>query len=114
MWTREYRIQFGVGEDRDGQPIGTDERRDMVAAICGRAASTFGGWTLYDHKGGWIDDKGRAVIEPGHTLSLVISNTRDNTAEDRAKAFAGVVCRAARQQCVMLIWPSGTARIINA
>jgi hypothetical protein len=67
-----YKIEFGfgVGEDRNGNLIRAVQRVGALGNIRRAACDLFRGYTLYKTVGGWINEDGRIVEEPGCTLTV--------------------------------------------
>lgn len=105
--TLASRIVFhvGAGYASDGTPIGLRDmgaiRRECVAVLSKR----FGGCTLTEHEGGWIDPAGAVLTEPGFTLTVY---TRDMHDQGRGGYSPGLmdVCRdilrIARQSAIVV------------
>lgn len=115
----EYRIGLGIQEDRNGHIIPPIVYGRAIALIGERAAELFGGYTITDTTGGWVDGHGKLIEEPGITLSILVeghSRTADpvrQTRDEQVIAFARFAGRALRQHSVALILPDGRAGIIE-
>lgn len=102
----EYRIGFGIGEDRHGRVIPAHTRVASIAAIEQAAAAAFGGFTIRPVRGGWVNPAGHLVTEQGEELTLL---TDDGPG---VEAFAQIVGRELNQHSVVVIRPGGAAAIV--
>ena len=109
MAKREYRIGLGIGEDRHGNPLGRDVVNGKVAYIEHEAARLFGGYSITESRGGWINDDGRLVREPGLTISIVAGPEYEHS----VRAFAAASARSLGQAAFVFIRPGGEADIID-
>lgn len=98
-----YRIYFGVGEDRDRQPIPDLDR--SIKRIKQAACSCFGGFTLVESAGGWLNPEGIVVEEKGYVLTILTSNNVDHVTRF-AHAF---ILMELNQAEIMLELPAGRA-----
>lgn len=72
------KIEFGFGIEfkGDGQPIFHDDLASGLDEIKKKAMSLFGGFTIFQTYGGWIDpDTGGDVLEKGRCLVVYMSTT---------------------------------------
>jgi len=103
----KYKIEFGfgIGEDRHGRLIAQNDAKRAVRAICDKAASLFGGYTLLDTFGGWKNEQGRLVEEPGKTLVIYITDAMQEFAnvEARKIKLVTLVKELLDQQAVAVI-----------
>jgi hypothetical protein len=65
---------FGVGQDKEGLAIDRDQQQRAIREIKTEAAKLFGGYTLYQAQGGWINGGGRLVEEDSMTLTVYITD----------------------------------------
>jgi len=74
----KYRIEFGfgVGEDAYGDPVEPARLVTALGIIRKTAADLFEGYTMHPTTGGWVNNAGRLVEEPGFTL-FVVSDWND-------------------------------------
>jgi hypothetical protein len=70
-------ITFGIGEDRDGNPIAPDVAEANILRIAKLASDLFGGCSLTRHDGAWVNGEGRLVTEPSLTLSVAADGGAD-------------------------------------
>jgi len=68
MKTR-FRFMIGVGEDKHGAQITPEEQTTIKQSLLRRACGVFGGATLQDSMGGWMNPEGRMVYESGVVLT---------------------------------------------
>lgn len=64
---------FGVGFDRDNQPLDPEFVRLACKSILVRACQVFGGCNLLKGQGAWIDGTGTLVLEESRVLVVDIS-----------------------------------------
>jgi hypothetical protein len=62
---------FGVGEDRHGKSISRNRLRQSLELLTLEASRLFGGVTIYETTGAWVNPAGRLVQEPGRTLMVL-------------------------------------------
>ena len=104
---REYKIGFGTEFDRDQSCIpihGLERRLDRIRA---HALTQFGGYTESRVTGGWINGRGKAVIEAGRQLAIIADNAK------LVRDFAAYVCVKLNQESVVFILPDGTVEFIS-
>lgn len=105
---KSWTIGFGIGETRDGFAITDDQRRAILQAVKETAAGIFGGFTLFNVQGGWVNPEGRLVEEPG--ISLLICSPQP---EHVLREFADYVRRVACQHSVVLTGPDGSVSFVE-
>jgi hypothetical protein len=89
-------IGFGVGEDKDRNPLqAVDQKLERVAQY---VAANFGGYTFISTTGGWINPQGILVSEAGMTLFIMADDTEDNRVN--AGILACFVRDVMHQACV--------------
>jgi hypothetical protein len=117
MFTRvEYRIVIGTEYDRDGNPISESDRQAAIQYICHHAARWFGGYTIWESRGGWLDSSGNLVEEAGVVLSILAEDRPDEYASDRCHAIvqhARHYGRKLNQHSVCVIRPFNSAGVIE-
>jgi hypothetical protein len=72
---KTYSITVGIGEDRNGSPIGEQEHKAALEEA-GRFLLNqpgIGGYTRQDSFGGWINDHGDLVEEPGLVFTVAVT-----------------------------------------
>ena len=92
------RIIVGGEYDRDGTPIHEPESDRIRAAILTQAARTFGGVTLTDTHGAWVDKDGEMVEERGFQITVYVMDV----AERKVGEFIRFVRIAGRQTSVLV------------
>ena len=108
---------FGITTSRHGTPLAKGLVRSAVDDITSRAMENWGGYTLYDTKGGWHDPAtGIKHVERGHNLMILIlvadlQSTYRLYNPDLAK-FAQHIGNVLGQASVTLI-VNGLARIVD-
>lgn len=108
--TAHYKIEFGfgVGKDRNQNPISDQMRTAAMDVIKAEAAKRFGAFTLTITDGGWTNPAGLLITEPGYTLSVMI-RPLDNAfvamqeAERIGQSFAQFICGVLEQEAVAII-----------
>ena len=105
---KEFRIGFGIEFDRDQSCIPGRELDRRLAGIRSNALAQFGGYTESDVRGGWINGKGKAVIESGWQLAIIADNAQ------LVREFAAYVCVKLNQESVVFILPDGSVEFISA
>lgn len=93
--TNKIEIIFGIGEDRNGIRLSHEEQQTICETIQHHAATQFGGYTMIDSSGGWVDSFGKLIQEPGKILVLITTEPIKT-----AKEFAAWIRSTARQSCV--------------
>lgn len=96
MKTSFYKIGAGIGEDDHGHLIPAHVAQETLVKLDGLAAKLFGGFGRVELAGGWIDDTGRLIAEPG--ISYEIFTDKD---PQMVRAFAQEVRQCLRQKCVL-------------
>lgn len=91
-------VGFGVGFDKDHNPIGHPGFH--LEAIKQKAVELFGGFTFYNSDGGWRHTDGQLATEPGGTL-LIFEEEKSDT-RSRARALAEYVKLVLRQESAVL------------
>jgi hypothetical protein len=105
---KEFRIGFGSEFDRDQSCIpirGLDRRLDRIRA---HALTQFGGYAESRVTGGWINGKGKVVIEGGKQLAIIADNAK------LVREFAAYVCIKLNQESVVFILPDGDVEFVSA
>jgi hypothetical protein len=75
MTTAKMYIPTAVGED-------------MIESIKMSAALEFGGYTIYDATGGWVNEDAELIEEPVKVLEVVTDDDNMVLLTDRMEAFA--------------------------
>lgn len=96
-------ITTGTGQDQAGQPIDAGTLAQALATVRADLAATFGGYTEAETFGGWVDDRGQLVTEPGRRF-VVLSRFENPSAGAYVHPVetAERVRRAFNQQAVVL------------
>lgn len=101
-------IGIGVGEDRNGCPV--ENTYACLKAVKAMLAERHDGYTITETDGGWTNDAGRLVEEPGLSILLIVhyatpvGYVRD-TAERAARIF--------NQAAAVVIHPYLTAELVR-
>lgn len=86
----QLQFGFGVGFDRDNQPINAGFAAKALKQILMEASRMYGGCNLVRGQGAWVDSQGTLILEDSCTLTVnVIQPGRfgsESGVEDRAKA----------------------------
>lgn len=90
-------ITAGTGEDRHGRAIPAAELAAKLERIRAYLAQEYGGFTELETIGGWADDTGRLVMEPGRRFVIASADPFWDGRE-----AADYVRRALNQASVML------------
>lgn len=89
-------ITFGVGVDKDGDELSNAFVEAALNAIETRAVNAFGGYTLIDGEGGYVNPNGRLVRE---CVQILVIHT-DKL--DIVGSFASDVRRLLNQESVLV------------
>jgi len=101
-------ITFGLQYDRDNRTIDSFDRDKALFTIRRAAVADFGGYTLIDHVGGWINPAGQLVEEVSATIRLDFVN--DLT---KAERYAKYIKRLLNQSAVVLATYATESRMID-
>lgn len=93
---RRVTIGCGTGFNKFGDKIGTLERDTLKSALLKVACERFGGATFIDTFGGWRDNTGKDVFEPGWSIVVY---TKDS---DEVVGFARYVRDVLVQESVVI------------
>lgn len=91
-----FEITFGVGFDRNGNPLDSVTVREGIKYVLSEAALAFGGCNLVNGQGAWISPSGTLVVEETHTLIM----DGDDVDEDKATRIARSIRRVFNQEAV--------------
>lgn len=92
-------IGIGTGFRRSGAPIDADSLTVMEAHADGYLLGMCGGYTKHRVDGGWRDESGKDIIEPGLSITVTVDLARCGFAPERIAAHLRDVFD---QQCVIL------------
>ena len=81
-------IFVGSGYDRHNTTISPVERDDIRHRILTEAADVFGGVTILDANGAWVDDSGRLIEEK---IFQIIIYSHRTEGEEHASKWAGFI-----------------------
>lgn len=101
----EYRITFGVDQDRHGSKLFDGDPTQFSLAlqeVCESAAIEFGGYTMIDGRGGWFGPDGVLVEESCRTLIVCVQDDPAASLEDDVIELAHNVGRALNQHSVVV------------
>ena len=89
-------------EDRDGQPISTEEIEEVEKLALEAFAFYFGGGQSYPHKGSYLNDAGQVM----HSSSTAIKAYARNVEEVLSQLIklANDICMKLNQESVLLSW----------
>lgn len=96
---KHVQMYLGVERDTAGQYISPSTRSNAIAQIRRQAADQFGGYTLSNAEGGWVDDKGMLVIEGAVKLDIYV---HDRTPPRALRRLAQNFGRLLQQSSVLL------------
>lgn len=108
--THNHRLEFhlGVGEDRNGKPIPTQEQAVIKDRLLRAVACVYGGASLTEQRGAWSDPKGRMILESGVTI---VAYCHGGQVGDRIK-MAGELLSIANQTACIVAWFHGTCGMV--
>src|SRR4249919_3090054 len=70
---QRFTITTGAGFDANGVPLDAGKLAQALATVRADLAATFGGYTEAETSGGWVNDRGELVTEPGRRF-VILSN----------------------------------------
>ena len=94
------RVSYGIGKDRDNNPIETDIAVAAESEILTMAARIFGGATISDTRGSWIDESGHLVIEQGRSIVIMVDDLL-KTGYDRIAPLISLIKSSLNQSVVL-------------
>jgi len=106
-------ITAGIGEDRHGHAIDPQALQTALAGIRATLAGAFGGYTERETYGGWINDTGELVTEPGRQW-VALTDMAAREADPAAEAVAEYVRDVLKQASVVLETETVHGRFISA
>jgi hypothetical protein len=80
-----------------------------LQVTCRDCAAAFGGYTVTQGDGGWMDPAGVLITEPVSILTVACENTI--AAMDILDTIADNVGHWARQDCIYIVYPNGRVYI---
>ena len=95
-------VFVGSGYDKDNKTISPTERDEIRQKILAKAAEIFGGVTILDANGAWVDNSGRLIQE---TVFQIIVYSRRSEGDGYASRWAGFlrfILRVSRQTSVLV------------
>lgn len=101
------RIVFGIGIgfESDGKAIPDHIAHERIQSATRLACERFGGCFIVHGNGGWIDEGGKLIVEPGITLTV-----ESDASQADASEFASILASLFRQSAVMVsVSPSAVA-----
>jgi len=106
---KTFSLTIGIGKTAEGIDIPRDNAKEILTMVDAEACKRFGGFTRIDSFGGWIDDSGNVITEPGviYTIGVDIHSERTDAEADtivasKARDFAELARTAFAQQSVVL------------
>lgn len=100
-WT----ITIGTGLDRHGDPLSPERVDKAVSGWMSAVSRAFGGCTVVEGRGSWIDPEGYVVVEPVRVATIVAPRTVGSA--DRIHGFATDIGRLLDQHSIMVSNPLG-------
>lgn len=88
--SKKIEITFGVGKTEYGEAINPEMAEIEIKAIKALSAHLFGGYSMHCIEGGWKDEAGAVVEEPGRLLVLLVEKVR--------KGFVDVVVNEIKER----------------
>lgn len=102
-------IGIGTGCRKSGRPIDIDSLTVMEDSAVNYLLHTCGGYTWHRVSGGWRDEKGKDVFEPGLSITVTVDLSRCGFAPERIAAHLRDIFD---QQCVLLETQPVTSKLI--
>lgn len=94
-------------QDNDGKSL-TWAHDIYQKAFC----SAFGGFTAYDVRGGWMNDKGILYQDESVSYHIAMDDTFANA--EKLRGLAKAAALECRQECIFIVLPSGDVEFITA
>ena len=91
-------VFLGIERDRFNAQIDPIKRAAALKEVRREAAHTFGGYTLANVEGGWVDPHGRLIEEGSIRLDLIASDRWN------VRSFAEYAGRALNQSSVLIVY----------
>ena len=95
-------IFVGSGYDKDNKTISPSERDEIRQKILAEAAEVFGGVTILDANGAWIDDSGRMIEERVFQIIVYSHRTEGDEHASKWASFIRFILRVSRQTSVLV------------
>lgn len=92
-------IGIGTGFRKSGAPIDADSFAVMEDAAIKYLLDMCGGYTWHRVAGGWRDETGKDIVEPGLSITVTVDLSRCGFAPERIAAHLRDIFD---QQCVLL------------
>ncbi len=105
----EIKIGFGIGFNRDGQPIRPKERTEALVNIRNKACELFGGCNMVHGQGSWESPEGRIVDEPSVTLIIWVTGNPVDIGRHclNARKLASFIRQLLNQHTVLIHYTDG-------
>lgn len=81
----QFSLYIGVGETKDGYAITKTERKNGELSIKQWAAELFGGYSMLQLNGGWINPNNELVQEPAIKLEILTKTDNATLVREFAK-----------------------------
>lgn len=91
----------GSGYDRDNVAISPAERDEIRHQILAKSAEIFGGATIVDGQGVWVDDAGKMIQEPTFQI-IVYSRRPSDSVRPLLAGFIRFILGVSRQTSVLV------------
>ena len=95
-------IFVGSGYDKDNKTISPSERDEIRQKILVKAAEIFGGVTILDADGAWIDDSGRLIEERIFQIIVYSHRTEGDHHASQWAGFIRFILNVSRQTSVLV------------
>lgn len=102
---------FGVGYDKDGNPISRETVDSAVQAIQHRAAELFGGVTLCKTRGSWHNHATDMTVHERGFVATVLMDTTENV-DGKISALADLIKSELVQQSVVVVRQPVTVQFV--
>lgn len=100
-----YQVIAGCGQDRHGVALTATYAKNAIYQARKIAAIAFGGYTVHETVGGWVNPAGETIHEPGVSFLIIAGGLSE------VEKFAQVLGHLLGQESVLLIAPDGRAVI---
>ena len=97
---KQISFTFGTTLDKDGMGILPNDRESAIRLIEKEAAQIFGGYTLYDARGGWINSAGRLAQEYSMTLMVLVDHATAQERESKIEELRQIIKTQLNQEAV--------------
>jgi hypothetical protein len=106
MQTSHITFFIGLNKDKNGDNIPADEAIDAIEDICKMIAENFGGFSMSNVSGGWVNDDGELMEAVSARIEADITNpvhARENqNIKAKARVIAELANRRLNQECTLV------------